>query len=87
MVNSAGAISTGYQHGPFGQTTTSGASSTNPFQYTGREMDSTCLYFMRARYYNPIAQRFISPDPKGRGSMLGLVTASAFFWLRFQALA
>ncbi len=41
-------------------------------------MDSTCLYFMRSRYYNPIAQRFISPDPKGRGSMLGLVKASVF---------
>jgi RHS repeat-associated protein len=40
-----------------------GTSSTNPFQYIGREMDPTGLYFMRARYYNPIAQRFISPDP------------------------
>jgi len=64
LVNSAGALATGYQYGPFGQTT-SGASSTNPFQYTGREMDPTGLYFLRARYYNPIAQRFISPDPIG----------------------
>jgi len=65
LVNSSGAISTGYQYSPFGQTTTSGASSTNPLQYTGRELDSTGLYFLRARYYNPIAQRFISPDPIG----------------------
>jgi RHS repeat-associated protein len=65
LVNSAGAIATGYQYSPFGQTTTSGASSTNPIQYTGREMDPTGLYFMRARYYNPIAQRFISQDPIG----------------------
>ena len=73
LVNSAGALATQYagacpeqrRRGPFGQTTTSGASSTNPFQYTGREMDSTGLYNLRARYYNPIAQRFISPDPIG----------------------
>jgi RHS repeat-associated protein len=65
LVNSSGAIGTGYGYGPFGQVTTSGASSTNPFQYTGREMDSTGLYFMRARYYNPVLQRFISQDPLG----------------------
>jgi RHS repeat-associated protein len=65
LVNSAGAIATGYQYSPFGQTTTSGASSTNPFQDTGREMDPTSLYDLRARYYSPIAQRFISPDPIG----------------------
>ncbi len=65
MVNSAGGISTSYQYVPFGQTTMTGTSSTNPFQYTGRELDATGLYFMRARYYNPIAQRFISQDPIG----------------------
>ena len=65
MVNSAGGITTAYQYGPFGQTTMTGTSSTNPFQYIGREMDPTGLYFMRARYYNAIAQRFISQDPIG----------------------
>lgn len=64
-MKSSGAIGTSYANGPFGQTTNSGASSTNPFQYTGREVDPTGLYSMRARYYNPIAQRFISPDPVG----------------------
>jgi len=65
LVNSSGALGTQYQYGPFGQTTMTGASSTNPLQYTGREMDATGLYFLRARYYNPIAQRFVSPDPIG----------------------
>ncbi len=65
LVNSSGAIGRNYAYGPFGQTTTSGTASTNAFQYTGREMDSTGLYFLRSRYYNPIAQRFISPDPIG----------------------
>jgi hypothetical protein len=58
-VNSAGAIATPYSYGPFGQQAAQQGPppSTNPFQYTGREMDSTGLYFMRARYYNPIAQQ------------------------------
>jgi RHS repeat-associated protein len=65
LVNSSGTIGTGYAYGPFGQTTTNGTTSTNPFEYTGREMDSTGLYFLRARYYNPVLQRFISQDPIG----------------------
>ncbi|MGH7778763.1 MAG: RHS repeat-associated core domain-containing protein [Candidatus Binataceae bacterium] len=65
MVNSSGSIGTGYQYGPFGQTASTGSSSTNPIQYTGREMDPTGLYFLRARYYNPVLQMFISPDPAG----------------------
>ena len=39
--------------------------STNPFQYTGRENDGTGLYYYRARYYSPTLQRFISEDPIG----------------------
>ena len=38
-------------------------SSANPFQYTGRENDSTGVYFYRARYYSSGLQRFISEDP------------------------
>jgi RHS repeat-associated protein len=75
LINSTGALGTQYQYGPFGQTTMTGASSTNPIQYTGREMDPSGLYFMRARYYNPIAQRFISPDPIGLlGGQVNLYT-------------
>ncbi len=51
-----------YTYEPFGNTTSVG-SSTNPFQYTGRENDGTGLYFYRARYHNPAFNRFISEDP------------------------
>lgn len=53
-----------YTYEPFGNTTASGT-STNPYQYTGRENDGTGVYFYRARYYNPTLQRFISEDPIG----------------------
>jgi RHS repeat-associated protein len=38
----------------------------NPFQFTGREFDpETGLNYNRARYYDPMAGRFLSGDPIG----------------------
>ena len=58
-------VQTEYTYEPFGATTMTGTISTNPFQYTGRENDTTGLYYHRARYYSPTLQRFISEDPIG----------------------
>jgi RHS repeat-associated protein len=58
-----GLVQTEYTYEPFGKTTATGASSSNPFQYTGRENDGTGLYYYRARYYHPSLQRLISEDP------------------------
>ncbi len=63
LVDGSGAVQTQYTYEPFGATATSGAASTNPAQYTGRENDSTGMYHYRARYYNPQLSRFISEDP------------------------
>jgi RHS repeat-associated protein len=65
LTDDAKAIGTRYQYEPFGETTTSGAVSANPSQYTGRENDGTGLYYYRARYYHPTLKRFISEDPIG----------------------
>jgi RHS repeat-associated protein len=65
-------VQTEYTYEPFGNTTTSGAASTNPSQYTGRENDGTGLYYYRARYYHPGLQRFISQDPIGFRSGINL---------------
>lgn len=36
------------------------------FTYTGREWDADAeLYYYRARWYDPAAARFLSPDPSG----------------------
>jgi RHS repeat-associated protein len=64
LADSTGAIQTQYSYEPFGNTTVAGT-STNPFQYTGRENDGTGLLYYRLRYYNPILQRFVSEDPIG----------------------
>jgi len=65
LTNSSGAISTSYTYEPYGNTTASGASSTNALQYTGRENDGDGLYYYRARYYSPGYRRFIGNDPIG----------------------
>ncbi len=65
LTDSTGAVVTEYTYDPFGKTTASGTTSTNAFQYTERENDSTGLYYYRARYYHPTLQRFVSQDPIG----------------------
>lgn len=67
LTDQSGAVSTQYTYEPFGQTTTSGAASSNASQYTGRENDGTGILFYRSRYYSPTLQRFISEDPIGFG--------------------
>ncbi len=56
---------TEYTYDPFGATTSTGATSTNPYQYTGRENDGTGLQYNRARYDNPTTTQFTSQDPLG----------------------
>ncbi|HEX6699184.1 MAG TPA: RHS repeat-associated core domain-containing protein [Gaiellaceae bacterium] len=65
LADSSGSVTTSYTYEPFGNATSSGASSTSSFQYTGRENDGTGLAFLRARYYSPTLQRFLSEDPLG----------------------
>jgi RHS repeat-associated protein len=53
-----------YTYEPYG-VAGADASSSNAFQYTGRENDGTGLHYYRARYYDPVLKRFISEDPIG----------------------
>jgi RHS repeat-associated protein len=64
-VNSAGVVGTQYTYQPFGATTTTGPTSANTSQFTGRENDGTGLHYFRARYQHPTLQRFVSEDPLG----------------------
>jgi RHS repeat-associated protein len=68
LADSTGTVQTSYTSEPFGNTSTTGASTTNSFAFTGRELDPTGLYFYRARYYNPSLERFISEDPLGESA-------------------
>ena len=67
IASSTGTIQTQYTYDPFGATTSTGGTSTNAYDFTGRQKDSSGLYYDRARYYSPAQQRFISSDPIGFG--------------------
>ena len=65
LASSTGTIPTSYTYDPFGQATTSGTASTNPYQYAGAANDGTGLQYDLARYYAPATASFISQDPAG----------------------
>ena len=65
LAGESGAPTTEYTYSPFGATTATGTTSTNPYQYTGRENDNNGLQYNRARYYTPSIGRFVSQDPLG----------------------
>jgi RHS repeat-associated protein len=72
--NTSGAVIERYSYTAHGQPTVYDAAGTiipaptfgNRFTYTGREWDATlALHYFRARWYDPLAGRFISRDPLG----------------------
>jgi len=49
-----------------------GATVATATQWRGHRVDETGFYYMGARYYDPEAGRFISPDPMGHGASMSL---------------
>jgi RHS repeat-associated protein len=62
LADASGVPVTTYTYAPFGETSVSGAASSNPFRFTGREDDGSGLYYYRARYYDHRTMRFLSED-------------------------
>ena len=66
LANGSGTLTQSYTYDSFAKQTASSGSLINPFQYTGRELDSeTGLYYYRARYYDQTTGRFLGEDPMG----------------------
>jgi RHS repeat-associated protein len=66
VLDSAGTINNTYKYTPYGEAIATTEAVTNPFRYKGRDWDAEArLYFMRARFYDPLLGRFISDDPIG----------------------
>jgi RHS repeat-associated protein len=62
-----------YKYDPWGQAETATGTVKNSLRFTGRELDAeTGLYYVRARYYDPVVGRFISEDPTGLAGGLNL---------------
>jgi RHS repeat-associated protein len=67
LTDISGNLKTSYNYSAYGKKQTTGATSSNPFAFTGREDDGNGYYYYRARYYNPDLKRFLSEDPAGFG--------------------
>lgn len=74
LADSSGTLQTHYTYESFGATSVSGATSTNPVQFTGRENDNSGLYYYRFRYYDPGRERFLTEDLLGRSTGADLYT-------------
>lgn len=67
LADGAGTVAKTYQYDVFGTLRGQTGSSPNEFTFTGEQMDSTGLQYLRARYYDPTIGRFLSQDPLGVG--------------------
>jgi RHS repeat-associated protein len=63
LADGSGSTLAQYSYEPFGNSTITSGSSSNSYEYTGRENDGAGVYYYRARYYSPTLQRFVSEDP------------------------
>ena len=64
LTNQAGAIAATYTYNPYGALTTHTGTADTPLRWNGQYQDSdTGLYYLRARYYNPVTTQFLTRDP------------------------
>jgi len=65
LTNSAGEVTDTYEYDAYGNHWTVDGSTPNNMLYRGEEYDPDLgLYYLRARYYNPLTGRFMSRDPE-----------------------
>ena len=64
LTSLAAAVTDTYNYDAFGNLLNSTGSTPNNYLYRGEQYDQNLnLYYLRARYYNPIIGRFMSRDP------------------------
>jgi RHS repeat-associated protein len=69
LTDSAGAVTDTYAYDAFGNSWTVAGGVPNEMLYAGEQWDPDLnLYYLRARYYNPFTDRFLSRDP-GEGTL------------------
>jgi RHS repeat-associated protein len=52
-----------YEYQPYGKISQQTGQNTTNYKFTGKELDTTGLYYYGARYYDPEIGRFITADP------------------------
>jgi RHS repeat-associated protein len=65
LTSISGSVTDSYEYDAFGNSFTVSGSTPNEMMYRGEQFDSDLgLYYLRARYYNPLTGRFMSRDPE-----------------------
>ena len=77
LTNAAGAIAASYTYNPYGNLTARTGTADTPLRWNGQYQDSdTGLYYLRARYYDPVTTQFLTRDPLAALTL----AAYAFGW-------
>jgi RHS repeat-associated protein len=64
IANSSGTVQNTYDYDAYGKVLTTTGTLQNPFGYTGEYTDGESgLVYLRARYYDPATQQFLTVDP------------------------
>jgi len=64
VTSSTGAVTANYNYDPFGNLRAGTGTAATNYRFSGEQLDpESSLYFLRARYYDPVLGRFISRDP------------------------
>jgi RHS repeat-associated protein len=64
LTNQSGAVANAYTYDAYGSLIAAAGSAPNPFGYAGEYTDAESdLVYMRARYYDPAIQQFLTRDP------------------------
>src|SRR5207237_8830941 len=62
-VTSAGAVSKSFRYAAYGEIVTAPSGSPSLFGFAGEFYGAEGLIYLRARWYDPVAMRFITSDP------------------------
>jgi RHS repeat-associated protein len=64
LTNASGTVTDSYEYDAYGNFFAVSGTTPNNYLYRGEQYDSDLgLYYLRARYYNPLTGRFMSRDP------------------------
>ncbi|GGG17660.1 RHS repeat domain-containing protein [Paenibacillus aceti] len=84
--DSAGTMLNSYEYDTWGKITSMVESMSNPYRYTGQYYDDESgLYYLRARYYDPVDGRFVSEDTY-KGTLTNPLTLNLYTYVQNNPL-